>query len=469
MKKKMLPVLLAPLFACAAHAAVDLIAIGKISGTYEDYALQTAAPLESGAPGNMLGGLGSGFTWAGGNTFLSIPDRGPNADAYNTALDNTTSYIPRFHTLHLSLAKSAAGAALPYTLTPFVTDTTLLFSRTPLVYGNGAGLGVGNGEPELNGRGKFYFSGRSDNFDTTRNSTNANNGRLDPESIRVSADGKSVFVTDEYGPYVYQFDRDSGQRLRSYALPKKFASSLLSPVGDTEINGNTLGRVANKGMEGLAITPDGRTLVGVMQSPLLQDGGTNAPYTRLVKIDVRSGAVSEYAYPLTNIGTPAKPKYPTVSEIVAINDHEFLIDERDGKGLGDGSAAAFKRLYKIDLANASDVGNVIGADALAPKAVAKTLFLDVVTALNAHGIASDVIPAKLEGVSFGPDIEIGGARKHTLYIANDNDFTPVFGGVDNPNTFFVFAVDATDLPHYAAQQIRVDEACDDRDEHGDRH
>ena len=31
--------------------------------------------------------------------------------------------------------------------------------------------------------------------------------------------------------------------------------------------------LTNKGMEGLAITPDGKTLVGAMQSPLIQDGG----------------------------------------------------------------------------------------------------------------------------------------------------------------------------------------------------
>ena len=61
--------------------------------------------------------------------------------------------------------------------------------------------------------------------------------------------------------------------LGSSASPK-FAVSKLSAAGNDEISGNTSGSVANKGMEGLAITPDGKTLVGVMQSPLLQDGGT---------------------------------------------------------------------------------------------------------------------------------------------------------------------------------------------------
>ena len=52
-------------------------------------------------------------------------------------------------------------------------------------------------------------------------------------------------------------------------------------------------------MEGLAITPDGRTLVGAMQSPLAQDGGdVKGGVTRLITIDIKTGATHEYAYQL---------------------------------------------------------------------------------------------------------------------------------------------------------------------------
>jgi hypothetical protein len=47
--------------------------------------------------------------------------------------------------------------------------------------------------------------------------------------------------------------------------------------------------VANKGMEGLAITPDGRTLVGIMQNALIQDandGGAATKLLRIVTIDI---------------------------------------------------------------------------------------------------------------------------------------------------------------------------------------
>ncbi len=384
--------------------------------------------------------------------------------SYAASIDDTVSYINRFQTFNLSLApnpdyNSSDPASLPFVLTPTLRDTTLLSSLTPLVYGTGAGLSenngtaIGSGKPALNSRFVHYFTGRSDNFDPTKPSTNPNNARLDPESIRVSNDGLTVFISDEYGPYVYQFNRITGQRIRSFTLPPKFAVTNLSPVGNTEISGNTSGRVANKGMEGLAITPDGRTLVGAMQSPLIQDGGTDGAYTRIITIDIWTGATHEYAYKLDNIGTPAKPKYPTVSDIVAINSHQFLLDERDGKGLGDGSIAVFKKLYEVDLAGATEVSGITGAANLADKEVTKTLFLDVVAALNPHGISSGNIPAKLEGVAFGQDVTIDGVTKHTLYVANDNDFSASVNSVDNPNKFFVFAFSDGDLTGYVPQQI----------------
>ncbi len=457
-----------------AHADIELIAIGQISGTYTDMASETATTLESGALGNRLGGMGSALAYAGGTTFVSLPDRGPNALSYNAAVDHTTSFIPRFHTLSMNLAPSEAGAALPFVLTPMLQDTTLFSSRSPLYYSDGIAYGLGSGVPALNAIDEtHYFTGRSDNFDASKDSLNSNNARLDPEGIRVANDGESVFITDEYGPYVYQFDRRSGRRIRAFKLPGIFAATNLSAVGDTEISGNTVGRVANKGMEGLAITPDGRFLVGAMQSPLIQDGGISSPYVRLVRIDIYSGNIQQYAYELTNIGTAAKPKYGTISEILAINGTDFLVDERDGKGLGDNSDAAFKKLFRISLNNAIDVSNVTGAASLAGKAVGKTLFLDLVTTLNGYGIAAQDIPAKLEGISFGQDVAIGSSIHHTLFIANDNDFLSSItdskhpADTQNPNQFFVFAFDDAELPGLIKQRIRNAPVHND-DQHDNR-
>ncbi|MES2091135.1 MAG: esterase-like activity of phytase family protein [Pseudomonadota bacterium] len=435
-----------------AHAIGTLIAIGSLSSSSAgaDTDLSgLSGTLENGLRGDLLGGIGSGLAWAGGNVFLALPDRGPNATVYNPLVDNTSSYIPRFHEVTLALTASASGG-LPYNLTPTLSKTTLLYSTTALNYGNGsAGTGsvttggittaytLGSGVPGINTASKNYFTGRSDGFGAGL-STNASNARLDPEAIRVSKDGKSVFVSDEYGPYVYQFDRSTGERLHTYTLPGTFAISNLSAVGATEISTNaTNGRITNKGMEGLAISPDGKTLIGFMQSPLAQDGGDGGRANRIVTIDVATGATKQYAYD-NKIGS----KNYNSSEILALNDHQFIVLERDGKGLGDGSAAVVKQLFSVDLSGAQDVSGLSGEAALLAKAPAKTLFLDIAAALKAYGYASTDIPAKLEGLAWGEDRVEGGITKHTLIIANDNDF---IGAVAGTNKFFAFSVTDAEL------------------------
>jgi hypothetical protein len=401
--------------------------------------------LENGVPANSLGGFGSAIAYASGDTFLALPDRGPNAVEFDDAIDNTASYINRFHTISMHLEPNGSGTGLPFTLTPELRETTLLWSLSPLVYGSGEGLGVGSGVPPLNNFFQHFFTGRSDDFDPKRNSGDPDDARLDSEGMRVSNDGRSVFISDEYGPYVYQFDRLTGVRIRSFELPSSFFVKTLAPVGNTEIADNTSGRTANKGMEGLAITPDGRTLVGIMQNALIQDaneGGAAANLLRIVTIDIASGrTMHQYAYLLTT-GSG-------VSEICALNQHEFLVDERDGHGRANGDKAKVKQLFKIDLDGATDVSGMDGTEAAA-YAVPKTLFADLVKSLTAAGMSAGDIPAKIEGVAIGPDVREGQATVHTLWIANDNDFLQTVADSDgnqipNPNQFFVFSFTDADL------------------------
>lgn len=72
----------------------------------------------------------------------------------------------------------------------------------------------------------------------------------DPEGLVALSDG-TFWVSDEYGPLITHFDRHGKQigRLSPFdrSLPRELAN-----------------RMPNKGMEGLTVTPDGHTLVGVM-------------------------------------------------------------------------------------------------------------------------------------------------------------------------------------------------------------
>src|SRR6185369_17549616 len=111
-------------------------------------------------------------------------------------------------------------------------------------------------------------------------------------------------------------------------------------------------RSPNQGMEGLTITPDGSTLVGIMQSALktpgLEGSAKPVPLARIVTVNLATKAVKEYLYPLSN---PQETKV-AVSEITALSDTTFLVDERDGKRQPGGD----KKIYLADISGATDVG-----------------------------------------------------------------------------------------------------------------
>ena len=75
---------------------------------------------------------------------------------------------------------------------------------------------------------------------------------LDGEGLVAMPDG-TFWVSDEYGPFIVHFDANGKEleRLSPFDGPLPKELSLRSP---------------NQGMEGLTLTPDGSTLVGMMQS-----------------------------------------------------------------------------------------------------------------------------------------------------------------------------------------------------------
>lgn len=139
----------------------------------------------------------------------------------------------------------------------------------------------------------------------------------DSEGLVAMSDG-TFWVSDEYGPYVTHFNQFGDQIQR------------FSPYNGT-LPAELQYRVANKGMEGLTVTPDGKELVGIMQSSLQQPDigsvkATKLVPTRIVTIDLRTHAEHEYLYMLHDPSANGT----AVSEIAALSDTTFLVDERDG-------------------------------------------------------------------------------------------------------------------------------------------
>lgn len=372
-----------------------------------------------------LGGLGSAVTYTGfDNVFLAVPDRGPFDGRTNVP------YFDRFHFLHITVNPEASFPNI---------KTVLLDTRF------------------LQGERNRHFVGDAYAFDTA-NPRAAR--RFDPEGVSVSIFG-NFFVSDEYGPYINEFDR-RGHLLRRIRVPERFLLDPAAghPSGDLDGDGNSFelypsfnvtGRQANRGMEGLTITPNGRTLVGIMQNALIQDHGVAPTATsmgrvgvnnRIVTIDLLTGKTREYVYVMDAVNQGRG-----VNEMLAINDHEFLVLERDNRSLvptppNAAQTPNLKRIYKIDLATPG-LTDVSGVDSLPQGAldpsivpVAKTLFLDLLDPsyqVSATQTIKNVIAEKIEGMAWGPNLKDG---RHLLYVFSDNDLTPGL-----PTQIYAFAID----------------------------
>jgi len=175
--------------------------------------------------------------------------------------------------------------------------------------------------------------------------------------------------------------------------------------------------VSNRGFEGLAISPDGKFVYAMLQSAMLDEGAGNGVVNRIVKFDYATGqAVAQYAYKMegSNQGRG-------ISALVALNDHEFLVLERNNRGVGVSSdmSSPNKKVFKIDLTGATDVtGLNLTTDTFTPVAKSSTPFITI----DANTIAAfgGRVPEKWEGLTIGPRLSDG---QFVILAGTDNDFS----------------------------------------------
>jgi hypothetical protein len=254
--------------------------------------------------------------------------------------------------------------------------------------------------------------------------TNVLGRALDPEGFVVNPKTGRFLVSDEYGPSLYEFNRD-GTLARTFTTP----ANLIGRNGTTGVpnfaddSGNTAGKRTNRGFEGLAISPDGKFTYAMLQSPMLDEGGLgNGRYNRIVKFDNATGlAVAQYAYLMEG-----SSQGRGISALVALNDHEFLVLERNNRGMGVASELTppNKKVYKIDINGASDVSGITLPDSgpLPGGRVPVTKSATPFFSLDADTLAAfgSRVPEKLEGLAIGPRLADG---QYLILAGTDNDFS----------------------------------------------
>lgn len=263
------------------------------------------------------------------------------------------------------------------------------------------------------------FSGGSALNGLAPNPSSTLGNSFDPEGVVINPRNGNLLISDEYGPSLYEVDRTTGEVVREFntpanVIPRNTASGTANFVNDT---GNDAGKRGNRGFEGLAISPDGNFVFAMLQSAMLDEGGSNDTTARIVKFDMATGdAVAQYAY---QMDTAARGR--GTSALVAINDHEFFVLERNNRGIGVGAtlSGADKMVYRIDLTNATDVSGIdldSGAAYVPVAKSAKIIDLDADT-LAALGNNS---PEKWEGLAIGPKLNDG---SYMILAGTDNDYS----------------------------------------------
>jgi hypothetical protein len=390
---------------------------------------------------NQLGGFGSSIHYdPASGKYWALADRGPGG--------GVVPFETRVHVFDMDIDPITG------TLSNFVIEQTIP-------------LKTADGSAHFNGLAPGRLNGDSSVLGLS----------FDPEGLAFAPNG-NLIVADEYGPSIYEFSLlDTGgsteaRFVRAFANPVAVVprnaleqtdyDAVRSPLPADPANTLITGRQDNRGYEGVTVTPDGTSVFAILQGPLAEEGandqGRNSRNTRIVKFDYVTGSpTQQFIYELTpraevnavidqsnadpaaDIGGSAQGRSIVVSDLLATSNTKFLVIERENRGIGSDnpagadpilSASGLKSVYEIDISEATDVSqfSLKGTNDLVTPLIpgnpdppvtilsaSKTLYLDVLAELKAAG---NVIPEKIESLTFGPRLADGSP---TLILASDND------------------------------------------------
>lgn len=439
-------------FEGASFVNKGLVGVGRVPASAVD------------AFGDTLGGFGSGMAVVPGSwhkrgdgslagTLAMLPDRGWNTKG-------TVDYAGRLEWFELSLHPFyGASTTRQDQVTMRYKGATRFRDRKPTTGLDPASVRPGgNGFPPLptDSRGRIG---------------------VDDEAVVVPGDG-TVWVSDEYGPYVYRYTLEG--RLRSAIrppeafVPKRIKDGMARddfsanspPLGVTydPPKGNPVsGRQNNQGMEGMAISPDRTRLFVLMQSALIQDlDATSAATIRVTRRNARMLAyniatpaprlVGEYVVQLPQFQSGGETLTAAQSELLALNDHQFLVLARDtGAGFSlPRDTSLYRSIDIVDIADAAHPAtDIANTDfdrpdrAVAPKGVldpsitpaAYRKFIDINdnAELNRFGLHNgppndrNDLYEKWESLAVVPAFDPRNPNDYFLIVASDNDFITSHG------------------------------------------
>lgn len=193
----------------------------------------------------------------------------------------------------------------------------------------------------------------------------------DLEGLVWRSSTQTVFVSDEVGPAIREYDPTTGAVLSSFSVPTVFSSA-----------------IQNRSLEGLAMAPDESSFWTANETALSVDGPQPTfgvpTRVRLQRFDGTGAATAQYAY-------ASEPGFLLgVVELLVLPTGELIAMERS---LGNGGFQA--SLYEVDLTGATETSALASVDAPGVQPVGKSL------------LWSRVVGENFEAVSLGPALSGG--------------------------------------------------------------
>jgi hypothetical protein len=239
-------------------------------------------------------------------------------------------------------------------------------------------------------------------------------GDFDIESFREAHDG-SLWFGDEFGPFLIHTDSNGRVLHAPFPLP-----GVKSPQNPLLAAGEVPNLPRSKGFEGMAITPDGKTLYTMLEGALTTD--PNQTRLRINEFGLRSSRFTnaQWFYRLDS-------RDYAIGDLTALTKERFLVIERDN---GQGPTAVFKKIFVVDL-------NQVDSDGFLVKREVADL-MNIHDPLNLAGLgATFTFPFQtIESV-----IPLSAT---TLGVLDDNNYpfsSARIAGEPDPNEFIVIRLD----------------------------
>ena len=225
---------------------------------------------------------------------------------------------------------------------------------------------------------------------------------FDVESMQVARDG-TLWFGEELGPYLLH--TDARGRLLEAPIP---TPGVKSPSNPTLLPGEQPTLASSKGYEGMAISPDGRSLDAMLEGPVAGDPATDLRVydVHLARHGDRRPTRFTGRWDVYRLESPSH----AIGDHVAVNGHQFLTIERDG---GSGPTAVFKRIYLVDDRDRDGDG-----------VLDKTLLVDLMDLDNPDRVGGFPTTFTFPYVTI-EDVDLVDAD--TIAVLNDNNY-PATGG-----------------------------------------